>query len=295
MNDIESMTGRSEAQRMLTRPEGAQPRRRRIFDTHAHYTDRRFAPGRDALLEALPGQGVALVLTCGENIADSRRALALARAWPYIYAACGTHPHQASGFRAEEAGELRKLLRDERCLALGEIGLDYHYDFSPREAQRDCFRRQLELVHQYQLPAILHLREAHPDALAILEQSGWPEHGVLLHCYTLGPEELIPWLEKGADVAFGGTLTFKNATSLRQAACLPAIQRIMTETDAPFMTPEPLRGTLCGPEHTLFTAARLVEALGVSDRDDQQTVLSTIYANALRFFELSPQDLEAEK
>ncbi|MDR0459377.1 MAG: TatD family hydrolase, partial [Coriobacteriales bacterium] len=172
--------------------------------------------------------------------AEGRSELAelagLELAAPHCRIIIGCHPHNANKYSDALEAELRSYLKDQRTAAIGEIGLDYHYDASPRETQREVFRRQLVLAREYGLPVALHLREAHADGLAILDQVGWPPAGVLLHCYTLGSRELQPFLDSGAVVAFGGTLTFKKADELRQAAAQTALEKIMTETDAPFMT-----------------------------------------------------------
>jgi TatD DNase family protein len=167
---------------------------------------------------------------------------------------------------------------------IGEIGLDYHYDLSPRPVQREAFKRQLALANEMVLPVALHLREAHDDGLRILTEEGPPVAGVLLHCFNLDFETLEPFLALGCHVAFGGPLTFKKSTELRDAARQTPIKRIMTETDAPFMAPEPLRGTICGPEDTVFTAARLVEVFGLEGRD-AVGLLTRLYENALNFFD----------
>jgi TatD DNase family protein len=197
----------------------------------------------------------------------------------------GCHPHNAARYGQAVTEELMRRAGDQRTAAIGEIGLDYHYDASPREAQREAFRRQLDLALRLSLPVSLHLREAHDDGLAILDDIGWPPAGVLLHCCTVGPLELQPFLDRGALVAFGGTLTFKNAGDLRETARLAPLDRIMTETDAPFMAPTPLRGTPCGPEHTVFTAACLSDLRGADQDTEVSALLAQAYANALGFFD----------
>jgi TatD DNase family protein len=205
---------------------------------------------------------------------------------PDIRTMIGCHPHNASKFDDLVQNELISRLGDQSTVALGEIGLDYHYDTSPRTVQRDVFRRQLAIAHQLGLPVSLHLREAHQDGLAILDKEGWPSAGVLLHCYTLGSDEMWAFLDHGAFLAFGGTITFKNADRLRQAVLAAPQDRIMTETDAPFMTPAPMRGTLCSPEHTLFNAACLCEIRGAETFEQIEALLVQIYDNVLRFFRL---------
>lgn len=193
----------------------------------------------------------------------------------------GCHPHNAKYYDASLEEELLERLADPRVSALGEIGLDYHYDFSPRDVQRDVFRRQLRLAKQAGLPVVLHVREAHDDALAIMREEGWPEAGTLLHCFNLDWTVLEPWVEAGCYVAFGGPLTFKNADEVRDAAARVPVDRLLTETDAPYMTPEPMRGMTCGPEHVIFTAARLAEVRGCAPGAERAELLQRLMDNAL--------------
>ncbi len=192
----------------------------------------------------------------------------------------GCHPHNARHYGPSLEAELLERLADPRVAALGEIGLDYHYDFSPRDVQREVFRRQVRLAKACGLPVILHVREAHDDALAIMREEGFPEAGTLLHCFNLDWATLEPWVEAGCHVAFGGPLTFKNADEVRDAAARVPADRLLTETDAPYMTPEPLRGTTCGPEHVVFTAARLAEARGCEPGPARKALLEQLMDNA---------------
>ena len=172
------------------------------------------------------------------------------------------------------------MLKGPRVAALGEIGLDYHYDFSPRDDQREAFRRQLRLAKEAGLPVVLHLREAHDEALAIMREEGFPEAGTLLHCFNLDWATLEPWVEEGCYVAFGGALTFKNADDTREAAARVPVNRLLTETDAPYMTPEPMRGMTCLPDHVLFTAERLAEACGRAPGAQREEFLARLMDNA---------------
>lgn len=207
---------------------------------------------------------------------------------PRFRFAVGCHPHNAKLF--DEAAEARLLetLRDARVSAVGEIGLDYHYDLSPREVQRDVFRRQVRIAKQAGLPAVLHVRDAHDDAFAILVEEGFPEAGTLLHCYNLGPDELRRWIDAGCYVAFGGPVTFKKADDVREAALITPHDRLLTETDAPYMTPEPMRGMKCGSEHVVFTAAKLVEVLCADDPWASEELLKRMYDNALGLLDREP-------
>ncbi len=202
---------------------------------------------------------------------------------PALRMAVGVHPHNATGYTDELERALAERLRDDkRVSAVGEIGLDYHYDLSPRDVQRSAFRRQLALAREAGLPVILHVREAHDDAFAIMAEEGFPEAGTLLHCYNLGPDELRRWLDAGCYVAFGGALTFKKADEVREAARLVPLDRLLTETDAPYMAPEPLRGNECGPEYAVFTAEALARVRGVDGSPEElEAFLGQLYRNAV--------------
>lgn len=207
---------------------------------------------------------------------------------PRIRIAVGCHPHNAKHYHDALEADLRERLADQRVSALGEIGLDYHYDFSPREDQRLAFRRQLRLAKECGLPVILHVREAHEDALAIMQEEGFPEAGVLLHCYNLDWPTLEPWVEAGCYVAFGGPLTFKKTDEVRDAASRVPLDRLLTETDAPYMTPEPMRGMTCGPEHVIFTAERLCEVRGYTQDDEREAFLCQLMKNARGLLDREP-------
>lgn len=178
-------------------------------------------------------------------------------------------------------------MADARVCAVGEIGLDYHYDLSPRDDQRRAFRRQIRLAKECGLPVILHVREAHDEAFAIMQDEGWPEAGTLLHCFNRDWETLEPWVRAGSYVAFGGPLTFKKADEVRDAAARVPENRLLTETDAPYMTPEPMRGMTCGPEHVIFTAARLAEVRGCAPGKEREAFLRLLMANATELLDRS--------
>lgn len=237
--------------------------------------------------EVIEATRLALAETSGGADAPFR-ASACAMEVPHLRIAIGCHPHYAKHYDDALEERLLARLRDPRTCAVGEVGLDYHYDFSPREAQREAFRRQIRLAHKTGLPIILHLREAHDEAYDIMAEEGFPEAGVLLHCFNLDWETLAPWAEKGCYAAFGGPLTFKKSDEVREAAARLPLERILTETDAPYMTPEPMRGMECGPEHTVFTAARLAEVRGYAPGEDRKALLTQVYENALALLDRAP-------
>lgn len=207
--------------------------------------------------------------------------------------AAGVHPHNAKSYDADMERFLLELLSDKRTSALGEVGLDYHYDFSPREVQRDVFRRQVQIAHETGLPLILHMREAHDDGFRILEEEGFPSAGVLLHCFNLDREELERWVERDCFIAFGGPLTFKKADYVRDAAARVPLDHLLTETDSPYMTPEPLRGTVCEPAHVIWTSEKLAEVLGCEDHD-KRVMLGKTYRNALDLLDRDPTPWQVE-
>lgn len=199
---------------------------------------------------------------------------------PRVRIAVGCHPHNAKFYDDGLEADLRRLLMDPRVAAVGEIGLDYHYDFSPRDDQREAFRRQIRLAKECGLPIALHLREAHDEALVIMREEGFPEAGTLLHCFNLDWATLEPWVEAGCYVAFGGALTFKSTEDTREAATHVPVNRLLTETDAPYMTPEPMRGMTCLPDHVLFTAERLAEVRGQAPGPERWEFLAQLMDNA---------------
>lgn len=207
---------------------------------------------------------------------------------PQIRYALGCHPHNAKNFDEATEQALLEHLAHPGVAALGEIGLDYHYDFSPREDQRSCFCRQLQIAHACGLPVALHLREAHDEAYQILCEEGFPEAGVLLHCFNLDKDVLAPFVEAGCYIAFGGPVTFKAADEVREAARLVPLDRLLTETDSPYMTPEPMRGMICGPAHTIFTAERLADVREIAPGEERKEFLQTLSANARRLLDQPP-------
>ncbi len=222
----------------------------------------------DALYEA------GALVSCGE---DPRAAFEL----PQVCFAVGCHPHNAKHYDDALEAALIERASDPRVCAIGEIGLDYHYDFSPREDQRRVFRAQVRVARKLGLPVALHLREAHDEAFEIMSEEGFPTAGTLLHCFNLDEDVLAPWVEAGCYVAFGGPVTFKNTDEVRMAASRVPLNRLLTETDSPYMTPEPMRGMACEPAHTIFTAAQLAQVFGCELGQARKAFLSQLHQNAL--------------
>lgn len=212
-----------------------------LFDTHAHMDDNAFAIDREQLLSSLPSQGIGLLMNPGCSLASSRNAVKLAREYDYIYAAVGSHPDAADEVNEAVLEEYRTLVaQNPKVRAIGEIGLDYHYEDIPREIQKKAFRAQMALAAELHLPAIVHEREAHEDGLAIVDE--FPEVTGVFHCYSGSGEMAKELIKRGWYIGFTGVLTFKNAKKALKVAETIPLERIVLETDCPYMSPEPFRG-----------------------------------------------------
>ena len=213
----------------------------RVFDTHAHYYDERFDPDRAEVLAALPGAGVALALCPGCDLPSSRASVELAQQYPFLYAAVGVHPEDCAGWQDSDLEELRALAAAPKVQAIGEIGLDYYWEENPpREFQQHVFRAQLALAQELGLPVIVHDREAHGDSLAIVKE--FPAVTGVFHCYSGSVEMAKELVELGWYLGFDGPVTYKNARKAPEVLRAVPLERILIETDSPYMAPEPFRG-----------------------------------------------------
>ena len=234
-----------------------------LFDTHAHMDDRAFDVDREELLAALPGQGLALVMNPGCSLESSRNAAELARRYDYIYAAAGSHPDVADEVNGEVLEEYRKLCKlNPKIKAIGEIGLDYHYEDIPRQIQLQAFRDQMALARELGLPVIVHERDAHEDGMAVVRE--FPEVKGVFHCYSGSAEMAKELVKLGWYIGFTGVLTFKNARKAVEVAASIPLDRIVLETDCPYMAPEPFRGKRNDPGKIYRMAERLAEIRGLS-------------------------------
>ena len=233
-----------------------------LFDTHAHMDDRAFDVDREQLLASLPEQGLALVMNPGCSLASSRNAAALAERYDYIYAAVGSHPDAADEVNAEVLEEYRKLCKlNPKVKAIGEIGLDYHYEDIPRQIQLSAFRAQMELARELGLPVIVHEREAHEDGMAVVRE--FPQVTGVFHCYSGSAEMARQLVDRGWYIGFTGVLTFKNARKAVEVASSIPLERIVLETDCPYMAPEPFRGKRNDPGKLYRMAEKLAEIRGL--------------------------------
>ena len=233
-----------------------------LFDTHAHMDDTAFDQDRAGLLASLKDAGVGLVMNPGCSLRSSRNVVALAEAYPWIYAAVGSHPDVADEVNEEVIEEYRTLCKHEKVKAIGEIGLDYHYEDIPRDVQKRAFRMQMELARELGLPVIVHEREAHEDGMSILRE--FPTVKGVFHCYSGSAEMARQLVDLGWYIGFTGVLTFKNARKAVETATSIPLERIVLETDCPYMAPVPFRGKRNHPGYLYRMAETLAQLRGIS-------------------------------
>ena len=234
-----------------------------LFDTHAHLNDPAFDPDREELMASFAEAGVGLVMNAGCSLESSRDIVEMAARYPWLYASVGSHPDSADEVNEAVIEEYRKLCKlSDKVKAIGEIGLDYHYEDIPRDIQQKAFRMQMALAAELELPVIVHEREAHNDGLAIVKE--FPRVKGVFHCYSGSAEMARQLVELGWYIGFTGVLTFKNARKAVETAASIPLERIVLETDCPFMAPEPFRGKRNHPGYLYRMAEKLAEIRGVS-------------------------------
>ena len=255
-----------------------------LFDTHAHYDDEAFDADRDALLTALPQRGVGLVLNPGCDVESSRKAVAYAAAYPHVYAAVGIHPENCGGYTAGDLAALRQLAQQPKVVAIGEIGLDYYWaENPPRELQQQVLRSQLALARELRLPVIFHDRDAHGDSLAIVKE--FPDVTGVFHCFSGSPEMAQELLGMGWYLGFDGPVTYKNARRAPEVAAVTPLDRMLIETDSPYMTPVPYRGQRNDSSYVRLVAEKLAEWKDIAPEELEHATLE----NGKRLFRIIEQ------
>ena len=237
---------------------------RNIFDSHAHYNDEQFDIDRDSLLASLPEAGIVGIINCGTDIASSLASLKMAEKYPFVYAACGYHPESALEFTDACLSAIEKMLSHEKCVAVGEIGLEYHYDFVPKDVQKYVFEKHLQLAVKHDMPVIVHDREAHADTMELLKK--YKPRGVL-HCYSGSTEMAKEVLKLGMYIGLGGAVTFKNAVKPVEVAEMIPLNRLLLETDCPYMAPVPMRGKRNNSAYIEYVAEKIADVRGVSPQE----------------------------
>jgi TatD DNase family protein len=240
-----------------------------LIDTHCHLDATYFPDGPDAAIERAHAQGVDafVVVGVGSTLEQARQAVALAARRPDCHAVTGVHPHDAAAVDAPMLDELERLAASPHVVAVGEIGLDYHYLRSPRETQQAVFRRLIGLARALKKPIVIHTREAPEDTIAILTEEGAKDVGGIIHCFSEDRPFAQKALDLGFDLSFSGIVTFKTARAIQDVAAWAPVDRILVETDSPYLAPIPFRGKPCEPAHVLHTARRVAELRGMSLED----------------------------
>ena len=236
-----------------------------FFDTHAHYDDEQFDSDREELLTELPAQGVEMVVNPGIDMASSLTAIEFSRRYDYIYAACGFHPHELGKWEPGTIDKLETLCQEKKVVAIGEIGLDYHYDLEFKELQLEKFREQMALARKLKMPVIIHDRDAHGDCMEIVRE--FPDVKGVFHCYSGSREMAKELLNMGWYLSFTGAITFKGARKAVETIEMMPFDRIMIETDSPYLAPVPNRGKRNSSLNLLHIAAKIAEIKGLSTED----------------------------
>ena len=255
---------------------------RMIFDTHAHYDDNDFAQDREALLAKYASLDNFRIVNVGASMDGSLASIDLAERYPFIFASVGLHPDYALNWSDGAAAMLRRLSKHPKCVAIGEIGLDYYYEEPDREAQMIAFEGQLKLAKELNKPVIIHSRDAAKDTLTLMKKTGIEECGGIMHCFSYPPEVAKVALKMGFYIGVGGALTFKNARKLPDVVAMCPMDRIVIETDCPYMAPVPYRGKRNESTYLNYVCSRIAEIKKL----DVEEVERATYENALRVYRL---------
>ena len=257
-----------------------------LFDSHAHYTSEQFSEDLDEVLSKMRENGVGYIMNACSEISEFPDIKNLIEKYDFIYGAIGVHPHEVGGMTEDDLEKISEISRHPKVKAIGEIGLDYYYDNSPRDIQRLWFSRQLDLAVNLNMPIIIHDRDAHKDTMDILKDHNVKAVGGAFHCFTGSVEMAKEVLELGLDIAFGGSLTFKNAQRPIEVAKYVPIDRILIETDCPYLTPVPFRGKRNSSLYVHLVAEKIAEVKGI----EVSEVIKKTRDNAKRCFKIEEEN-----
>lgn len=253
-----------------------------LFDSHAHYNDERFNDDRDEILSSMSENNVGLILNSCSSLDEIDDIFAICKKYSFVYASVGIHPHEAENVTEKDMDRLIEYSKQPFVKAIGEIGLDYYYDFSPRETQQKWFAHQVDIARELNMPVVIHDRDAHKDTMDILRTHNIKEIGGVFHCYAGSVEMAREILDWGMYIAFGGTLTFKKSVRPVEVAKYVPLDRIVIETDSPYLTPEPNRGKRNSSLYIHYVAEKLAEIKGLSVDEIEQAT----FENAKKCFNI---------
>ena len=251
-----------------------------IFDTHAHYDDSAFDDDREEIIDALSKSDVKKIVNVGANLATSRNSIELAHKYDFFYAAVGVHPDDAAEVNDEGIAKIRAMCDDKKVVAVGEIGLDYYWNKDNVEIQKDAFIRQIELAKEMKLPIIVHSREAAKDTMDILSEYAAGKVGGVVHCFSYSPEIALEAVKMGFYIGVGGVVTFKNAKKLKETVEIIPLEKIVLETDCPYLAPTPFRGERNSSLYLEYVVEEIARLKGI----DTEEVKETTWKNALNMY-----------
>ena len=253
-----------------------------IFDSHAHYDDHAYDGDREEILPALARDGVGTVVNVGASLEGTRRTVELIRKYPFMYGVAGVHPDELGELNEETFAWLREQCLQKKIVAVGETGLDYYWDKESHEVQKKWFVRQLKLAKELSLPVIVHSREAAADTMEILKQEYSPQTPAVIHCYSYSPELAREYVKMGYYLGIGGVVTFKNAKKLKEVVLETPLERILLETDCPYLAPEPYRGKRNDSRNLTYVAKAVADIKGLTP----EAVIEATEKNAGTFYRL---------
>ena len=253
-----------------------------IFETHAHYDDAAYDEDRDALLGSMQENQIEYIVNVGASLSSTAASIALAEIYPFVYAAAGVHPSETAALNEKAFAQLEKQCAHKKVVAIGEIGLDYYWEEPAHEIQKVWFARQLELAKNMKKPVIIHSREAAKDTYDILAMHNAKEIGGVIHCFSYSVEMAEAYIKMGFYIGIGGVITFKNAKKLREVVTAIPIERILLETDCPYLSPEPKRGSRNSSQNLPYIAQKIAEIKGMS----YDEVVSITKRNARQMYQI---------
>lgn len=254
-----------------------------FIDSHAHLDDKKFDRDRDMIIKNLRSNGIEIVVNVGADLKSSKSTVELAKEYENIYAVIGVHPHSASELNRDAIETLKSLSKEEKVVAIGEIGLDFYYDNSPRDIQRSAFKTQIQLAKELSLPIVIHSRQADQETFDTIKELKDENLKVLLHCYSGSVELAEEYLKLGCYISLGGPVTFKNARVPKEVAKMVPLDRLLVETDCPYLTPVPYRGKRNEPMFVKYTAEKIAEIKGIELEELAKSTLE----NTRKFFSIS--------
>ena len=253
-----------------------------IFETHAHYDDEAFEADRESLLSSMPENGIGWIVNAGASLESTAAGVKLAEKYPFIYAAAGVHPNETAVLNEERFAWLREQCRHEKVIAVGEIGLDYYWDEPSHEIQKTWFARQLELAREVKKPVIIHPRDAAKDTFDMLTAHNASEIGGVIHCFSYSAQMAQEYVKMGFYIGVGGVVTFKNGKKLKEVVEVIPIERILLETDSPYLSPEPNRGRRNSSLNIPYIAQKIAEIKGIA----YDEVIAVTEENARRMYRI---------